>query len=112
MLTDRDICLAINDDGRLPEMRVGQIANRPTFRCAEDDDVGDALAVMSDHQVRRLPVVDRRGRLQGILSMNDVVLAARQHPELDGAPSYDQVVQTMRRICEHRTFSPVAVPLA
>jgi hypothetical protein len=44
--------------------------------------------------------------------MNDVVLAARQHPELDGAPSYDQVVQTMRRICEHRTFSPVAVPLA
>jgi CBS domain-containing protein len=55
VLTDRDICMAINDDGRLPEMRVGQIANRPTFRCAEDDDVGDALAVMSDHQVRRLP---------------------------------------------------------
>lgn len=101
VVTDRDLCMAATANGEGSMTRVGEIAHRPVYECSAEDDVAEALAIMRSHQVRRLPVVDGKGHLEGILSMNDVVLAARARPEIDGAPSYDQVVDTMRSICQH-----------
>jgi CBS domain-containing protein len=60
---------------------------------------------MEREQIRRLPVVDDDGILQGILSMNDLVLAAGEHrgrsaPEL----SIEDTMQTLKRICAHRAL--------
>lgn len=44
------------------------------YTCSPEDDVRDALKVMSEHQVSRLPVVDD-GRLKGLVSMSDIAQA-------------------------------------
>jgi CBS-domain-containing membrane protein len=46
--------------------------------CFDDDAVEDALAGMGEHQIRRMPVLDRRGTLIGILSLSDALPDAPQ----------------------------------
>jgi predicted transcriptional regulator len=43
------------------------------YSVSPDDDIYDAIGVMRERQIRRLPVVDQEGRLQGILSVGDIV---------------------------------------
>ncbi|MEW6208564.1 MAG: CBS domain-containing protein [Acidobacteriota bacterium] len=66
-----------------------------------------ALKTMRQDKVRRLPVVADDGALRGILSINDVALEARKgNAELD----YDDVVSTLKAICEHRHLKAAAAP--
>jgi CBS domain-containing protein len=70
-----------------------------------DEDLKAALKTMRQEKVRRLPVVNDSGILQGILSLNDIVLRAEEAkgkriPEL----SYEDVISTIKAICEHRTL--------
>jgi CBS domain-containing protein len=65
-----------------------------------------ALETMARHKVRRLPVVNMEGRLEGILSMDDVIVRALprtsgHHPEL----TYDDAINALKKIYETR--SPV-----
>src|SRR5690606_37478854 len=71
--TDRDIILRAIVDGRNPaELRVGDIMSTTLFTCREDDTLEDAFAIMSERQVRRLPVLDADGRLVGIVTLSDL----------------------------------------
>jgi CBS domain-containing protein len=73
MVTDRDIVVKIvatGGDVRSARVRDAMTANPVSVR--EDDDVDDAVQVMSQRQVRRLPVVDAGGRLTGIISQADI----------------------------------------
>ncbi len=45
--------------------------------CREDDDLSSAIAAMEEYQIRRIPVIDRGGRIVGIISQADV--ATRLH---------------------------------
>jgi CBS domain-containing protein len=55
---------------------------------------------MRDHKVRRLPVLNLAGELEGIVSMNDIVLKAKTNGKK--APiDYTDVVKTYQAICEH-----------
>ena len=45
--------------------------------CHPEDDVRTALKTMQENEIRRLPVVANDGTLEGIVSMNDIVLRAR-----------------------------------
>lgn len=105
MITDRDICLAVALRDRPPsEVVVAQAMSDAVYGCRATDDVEEALRVMRDQRVRRLPVLDAHGRLEGILSLDDVVLFARsgsplQSGRCDG-PFYADVALTLRRICE------------
>jgi CBS domain-containing protein len=74
----------------------------PAFSCFPDENLKIVLATMAIHRVRRLPVIDKHGRLAGGLSMDDVVLA----PHRRGAPTSDDVVTALRTIYTHR---PVAL---
>ena len=77
VLTDRDICIAAWSQNRpLAEISARDLLRREPVTCRPTDDVQVALSLMHDHRVRRLPVVDEHGILEGILSINDVVLAA------------------------------------
>jgi len=78
VITDRDICIALGTRNRLPgEITVGEVARKPVFCCTPTDQIHDTLKTMGLEKVRRLPVVDREGKLLGILSMDDIVLHAR-----------------------------------
>ena len=101
MITDRDICLAMANATRLPtQMFVEKVMSRRVFSCATGDDLDSALQTMETRKVRRLPVLDAEGKLQGILSMDDVVVAAEvkagaRTPEL----GYGRTVETLKAIC-------------
>lgn len=104
IITDRDIAIALGTRGkRAAEIPVGEVMSTNMYACAPDDDIHTALKTLRREQVRRLPVIDRHGELQGIVSMNDVVLHA-EHAHGQKAPdlTYDDVVSTFKAICEHR----------
>jgi CBS domain-containing protein len=78
MLTDRDIVVRVLAEGRDPSsVKVGDLADGNVVTIGADDSVEDALATMSKHGVRRLPVIDGHD-LVGMLSQADI---ARNLPE-------------------------------
>jgi len=79
VITDRDICMALSMRGqRAAEVRVAEVMARGVETCTPVDDVREALEAMARRQVRRLPVVDSRGRLVGVLSINDIIRHTRK----------------------------------
>jgi CBS domain-containing protein len=105
IITDRDIAIALGTRGkRASEIPVGAVMATTLYACAPDDDIHTALKTLRREQVHRLPVIDRHGALQGIVSMNDVVLHAEHAASGKKAPdlTYDDVVSTFKAICEHR----------
>jgi CBS domain-containing protein len=80
MLTDRDIVtkvLAQHKDPASTQVREIEQGDGQTITIGADDSIEEALKTMSQHQVRRLPVIDGR-RLVGIISQADV---ARNYDE-------------------------------
>jgi CBS domain-containing protein len=74
VVTDRDICIAMGTRNRLAgELTVGEIATQNVVTCKPDDEIHEALHTMAEKQVRRLPVVNKEGVPQGILSMDDII---------------------------------------
>ena len=104
VITDRDICMAANLKNRnLSNIAVEDVISGKVFACKPEDDVHLALKTMQENKVRRLPVVAADRKLEGILSMNDIVLKAdeakeKRTPEL----SYADVVNTYKSICQPR----------
>jgi CBS domain-containing protein len=75
VLTDRDIAIRLVADGKNPdecEVRELMSANPKTARA--DDDVSRVMDLMGREQVRRVPIVDERGSLVGIVAQADIVL--------------------------------------
>ena len=96
VLTDRDICIAAGTRGVAPgDLGVQEMPQTRIACCRPDDDVRTALAIMRRHRVRRLPVTTDEGVLHGILSFDDVALAAGPR---SGVTATD-VVATMKAIC-------------
>ncbi len=87
VVTDRDVCMAAWSQGRpLGEIAVTSVMARSVRTCKPDDPVTQALAVLQQHQLHRLPVVDARGVAIGIVAISDLVrLAAARPSVLDGA---------------------------
>jgi CBS domain-containing protein len=78
MLTDRDIVVRGIADGSDPHaVTAGDIASRDIVTVRPDDDLDEALRLMAQHQVRRLPVVDD-GHLVGVLAQADVAHEAKE----------------------------------
>jgi CBS domain-containing protein len=76
IVTDRDIVVRGIAQGRDPaQTKLADICSRDLTTVAPGDDVGDAVRLMKEKAVRRLPVVDD-GRPVGIVSIGD--LAAEQ----------------------------------
>ena len=100
VVTDRDLCIAMGTRNRLPgELTVGELAIQKVFTCKPDDDVHEALGIMSTKQIRRLPVVNNEGVPQGILSMDDLVVHS-EVGKLRGACdlSSEEVTQSLKKV--------------
>jgi CBS domain-containing protein len=73
MVTDRDIVVrAVTQDSPPGNMAVRDVMSEHVYYCFEDDDVDRAAQVMAEHQVRRLPVLNRDKRLVGIVALADL----------------------------------------
>ena len=74
IVTDRDIATRAVAEGRDPEgTHVSDVMTRPAFCCHEADDVKAAAKVMADHQVRRIPVLNEKEEMVGILALSDML---------------------------------------
>jgi CBS domain-containing protein len=72
-VTDRDIALRVVAAGKDPETTmVKEIATKEVVTVDPNQDLGEAMRLMAQHQVRRLPVVEEDGRLVGVLAQADV----------------------------------------
>ena len=79
IITDRDICMALaTRRAYASEVSVGEVMSREVVSCTPEDDAEEALEVMRQRQLRRLPVVDGHGQLVGILSVADVLRRTRK----------------------------------
>lgn len=79
ILTDRDVCLAVALQNRFPAaIKVREVMTCNPFTCSPGTDLGYAVNVMAQGHFRRLPVVDRNGRLVGILSSSDVLASVQE----------------------------------
>ena len=77
MVTDRDLVLRVMADGRNPlEAKVGEVMTPGLYFCYDDEEVETAAALMSEKQIRRLPVLSRTQRLVGIVSLGDLAVDA------------------------------------
>jgi CBS domain-containing protein len=73
-ISDRDIAVRAVADDKGPETPVRDVMSRGICWAYEDDSVNVAARLMSERQVRRLPVVDRDKRLVGIVSLGDFAI--------------------------------------
>jgi CBS domain-containing protein len=77
IVTDRDLCMAIVVANREPgSVTVGDCMTATVVTCSPNDAVTKVTELMKDNQIRRVPVVDEAGALQGIVAMADVVSRA------------------------------------
>lgn len=73
VVTDRDIVVrGVAQGGELGSTRLADVMSGHV-RCArEDDDIDSVLAEMAERQIRRMPVVDGRNHLVGIVTLGDI----------------------------------------
>ena len=76
VVTDRDLALRIIAEGRDGEARVREVMSGHLHTCGPDGDLDEVMDTMASEQVRRIPIVDERGSLVGIVSQADVVRKA------------------------------------
>ena len=78
IITDRDIAIRAVADGRdIGSVTVNDVMSKGATTAKASDNVDDVMKVMGREQVRRIPIVDERDQLVGIVSQADVVLKAK-----------------------------------
>ncbi len=74
VVTDRDIAVRCIADGKDGTCRVRDVMSTDDLAtCRESDDVDNVMNAMRTEKVRRIPIVDERGSLVGIVSQADVL---------------------------------------
>jgi CBS domain-containing protein len=72
IVSERDIVRKLRDAENALDMAVADIMTTEVRVCSPDDSFGELMAVMTEHRVRHVPVIDD-GRLVGVLSIGDAV---------------------------------------
>jgi CBS domain-containing protein len=83
MVTDRDItCRAVANGKDLSKLTARDVMTKGIVYCRDGEELDDALRIMESKKIRRLPVIDEKKRMVGMLSLGDVSHAASH--ELSG----------------------------
>jgi CBS domain-containing protein len=84
VLTDRDIAIRAVAEGRDgATTSVGHVMSTDIHTSAPDDSVNDIMALMGSEQIRRIPIVDERGDVVGIIAQADIVLEANDNKKAE-----------------------------
>ena len=81
MITDRDLSCRVLAAGRDLSTPIREIMSTPPCSVHEDADLKEIEAIMRDHKVRRVPVVDDENRLKGMISLADLAHYCYSSPE-------------------------------
>lgn len=87
MVTDRDIVVrSVAENRPTSNTAIREVMSEHVYYCFEDDDIKRAAEIMAEHQVRRLPVLNRNKRLVGIVALADLarIPAEAAHEALKG----------------------------
>jgi len=77
MVTDRDIVVKGLANGKdASSLTARDVMTERIVYCRANEELGDALRIMEDKKIRRLPVLDENKRMIGMLSLGDVSSAA------------------------------------
>jgi len=82
IVTDRDIVVRSIAEGKDASSPISEAMTTEIFSVKPDDFVFEAIRLMGDKQVRRIPVVDETGVLAGIIAMADVALETEDQREI------------------------------
>jgi CBS domain-containing protein len=86
IITDRDIIVSgLTSDKNDAEIRAEDCMSTDLFTANQNDRLVEVINEMGDHKIRRVPVVDSRDRLVGIISMSDIAVETNKDMELAGA---------------------------
>ena len=105
IVTDRDICMAAYTQGvPLEAIPLERVMAARVISCARTDELDTAHRLMRKHEIHRLPVVDSRGRLTGILSLSDIVNQASK-PGAEPSEAVE-IIATLSAIRKRREPTP------
>jgi len=82
IVTDRDIVVRAVADELDAATKIGEVMTGEVFSVKENDFVFEAIRLMGDRQVRRVPIVNEAGELVGIIAMADVALETEDEREI------------------------------
>lgn len=83
ILTDRDIVVrAVAEGKNISDATVGDAMSEKLYTAKPDDFVFEAVRTMGERQVRRIPIIDGEGVLQGIIAMADIALETEDQREI------------------------------
>lgn len=107
-VSDRDLCMGTLFQGkRMDEIEVAKVMARDVTLLKLGSPIGEVLTRMREHQLRRLPVVDDDGVLQGIVTLADLARAWASGTVLGGrALKADDVARTLAAIVQGRGDEP------
>jgi CBS domain-containing protein len=79
IVTDRDLALEIVAEGRDPQTtKVEDVMSYNVVTCRAEDNLQEVMDVMTEYQLRRMPVVDHDDRIIGIITQADVATRTDQ----------------------------------
>ena len=101
IITDRDIAMgAALKHKPLWEVLASEVTGeRPVYSCNPSDDIHIALEIMQYNEIRRLPVVNDTGKLEGILSLGDVIWACNRGTS--ASLSFSETLPTLKSVFTH-----------
>ncbi|MFA6237966.1 MAG: CBS domain-containing protein [Bacteriovorax sp.] len=100
MLTDRDLVIRGMAEGKDPQKaKVRDVMTESVLYCFEDQTLEEVAENLAENQIRRLPVLNRKKRLVGILSLGDLA---------ESLEKPDNIEETLTQICKP-TCAPESV---
>lgn len=79
MVTDRDIALRSFANGRdIAKLTARDLMSEGIVYCRDNEEVEDAVRIMEQKKIRRLPVIDKDKRMVGMLSLGDISAGSPQ----------------------------------
>jgi CBS domain-containing protein len=74
MLTDRKVALALEDTPEVAQRTVGDLVSEELVTADSSTTVFDVVKMMGENGIRRIPIVDEENTLQGIVTLDDVIV--------------------------------------
>ena len=100
MLTDRDVCMAAYTQGkRLCEIKVDTAMSKSIKACSPEDTLDQVERLMTEFQIRRIPVLDHEGHPVGILSLHDLAQIADKYCPGASGDLLLETAKTMAAVC-------------
>ncbi len=100
MVTDRDVAVSVFLQNKPASViRSADIINRKVLTCSSNDKIEKVLKTMKKRQIKRLPVVDKKRKLKGLISVTDILLASEKDKTLR-----KKVLRTLKAIAKPRSI--------